>query len=259
MKQTIIILLFLLLQNSCIYNKLRYIQDKNEVFGQINKYDNKAPDYKLKENDILYIKIKSTNKEISELFALTGNNLASSTTRNNNNNFYLQGFTIDKEGCIVLPVIGKLHIEGLNIDQAQEKVQKKLNEYLNNAIVKLKLVSFYVDFLGEIKNEGRLSVMQDNINILEAIAQMGGITNYGNMENVMIVRKTKTGTKTFRIDLTQRNLLNSDKFYLLPYDIVVVEPLKRKSFQLSVRDYSLVLTTITSTITMILLVLNLTR
>ncbi len=241
-----------------MYHKLRYIQDKDEVFEQINEYANKAPEYKLKANDILYIRISSTNNDISKLFELEANG-----SRNNaydsDRNFYLQGFTLDSEGYIELPVAGKINLKGLTVDQAQFVVQKKVDEFINNGIVKLKLVSFYIDFLGELNKQGRLMVRQDNINILDAIAQMGGITDYGNRSNVLIIRKTEKGTKTFRVDLTQRKLLNSEQFYMLPYDMVVVEPLRRKSLQLSFRDYSLAITTITSTITFILLVMNLSK
>ncbi len=239
-----------------MYKKIRYIQDKDEVFGQIDNYANKAPDYQLQKQDILYIKISSTNSEISELFNIDSG-VGRMGNMDNNGNFYLQGVTIRESGFIVLPVLDSIRVEGLTIDHAEQKVQKKVNEVLNNAIVKVKLVSFYVEFLGEVNRQGRLSVMQDDINILDALSQMGGITDYGNRANVMIIRKTKSGTKTFRVDLTKRDLLTSEKFYLLPYDMVVVEPLRRKSFQLTVRDYSLALTTITSTITMILLILRL--
>ncbi len=254
-KISIFIVIILLLNSSCIYKKIRYIQDKNEVFGQINEYDNRAPEYKLQISDILYIKIQSTNKEISELFDAEQAN-ARMASFDNKGNFYLQGFSIDSSGCIVLPVLGTIKLEGLTIDQAQTKVQNKVNQLLNNTIVKVKLVSFYIDFLGEVNQQGRLLVKQDNINILDALAQIGGITDYGNRSNILIIRRTKKGTKTFHVDLTRRDLLTSDKFYMLPYDIVVVEPLRRKSFQLAVRDYSLVITTITSTITMIWLILN---
>ena len=95
--------------------------------------------------------------------------------------------------------------------------------------------------------------MKDN----DAFALAGGIGDYGDKRNVLVVRKTHNGTKTFYVDLTDRQLLLSDKFYLLPNDMVIVEPLRNKTFRMSIVDYTIILTTVTSTITMILLILSL--
>lgn len=259
MKQ--ILLLFLLstlLFSSCMHNKIRYILDKNEVFEKTNEYANKAPEYLIQKQDILYIKISSTNKEINEYFEIDTRQIYGNSG-GQGSSFYLRGFTVNDTGYVNIPVLGALYVESKTIEEVQELVQKKTDEHLNNAIAKVKLVSFYLTFLGEVKGEGKITVMQDEINILDAIALAGGISDYGNKQNVLVVRQTNEGTKTFRVDLTKRQLLESEKFYLLPNDIIIVEPLKNKSFQLGVRDYSLILSTVTSTITMVLLVINLLK
>ncbi len=239
-----------------MHNKIRYILDKNEVFENINEYENKAPDYQIQIDDILYIKINSTNKEINEYFELNSSRL-NSQTNGQGNSFYLRGFCVNDSGYVKIPVLGNIFVQGFTIKEVQELVQKKTDSILNNAIATVKLVSFYVTFLGEVNSQGKITVMQDEINILDAISLAGGIADYGNKKNVLVVRQTKKGSKTFRVDLTERKLLTSEKFYMLPNDIVIVEPLKSKSFQLGIRDYSLLLTTVTSTITMVLLVINL--
>ncbi len=244
--------------SGCMHNKIRYILDKNEVFEKINEYENKAPDYQIQATDILYIKISSTNKEINEYFEVSSSRL-NNQTGGQANNFYLRGFCVNDSGYVSVPVLGDIYVEGYTIKEVQELVQNKTDNILNNAIATVKLVSFYITFLGEFNSQGKVTVMQDEINILDAISLAGGIADYGNKKNVLVVRQTKKGTKTFRVDLTERKLLTSDKFYMLPNDIVIVEPLKSKSFQLGIRDYSLLLTTATSTITMVLLVINLMK
>lgn len=253
------ILLYIILASSlssCMHNKLRYIQDKNEIFDKVNEYSNQPPDYKIQVKDILYIKISSTNKELDKYFNIGSDNLSISGDQRSGSAFFLRGFTVNDSGFVEVPVLGDILVEGLTIKEIQTKIQKITDEHLNNAIATTRLVSFYITFLGEINGQGKQTIMQDNINILDAVALAGGISDYGNRKNVLIVRQTKTGTKTFRVDLTKRSLLSSDKFYLLPNDIVIVEPLMRKSFQLSARDYTLVLSTITSSTAMIFLILN---
>lgn len=254
----IIFLLFSLFLSSCMHQKIRYIQDKNEVFEKIGEYSNHVPDYRIQTKDILYIKITSTNKEINEYFEIGTRQLGNSSGTQGNS-FYLMGFTVNDSGYVSVPVLGNIYVEGATVKEVQDLIQKKTDEHLNNAIATVKLVSFYLTFLGEINSQGKITVMQDQVNILDGIALAGGVSDYGNKKNVLIVRQTLDGTKTFRVDLTERKLLSSDKFYLLPNDIVIIEPLKRKSFQLGVRDYTLVLTTVTSTVTMVLLLANLLK
>jgi len=256
MKNIYRVLIIIVLLPSCMANKIKYIQDKDEAFEQIDEYANKPKDYKLQEKDILYVKITSTNKEINEYFNLNNRNITSNAQ---NSNFYLDGFTVNDSGYVQIPVLGDVKVSGLNMKEVSELLQEKTDMYLNNAIVNVKLVSFFLTFLGELNTQGRITVYQDDINILDAVALAGGVSDYGDKRNVLVVRKTQNGTKTFHMDLTKRNLLLSDKFYMLPNDLVIVEPLRNKTFRMSVMDYTMVLTTITSTITMVLLIMNLSK
>lgn len=259
MRFIIIFLMVSLLASSCMHNKIRYILDKNETADKSYEYENHPPSYLIQKNDILYVKISSTNKDISAYFEIQSDQNSNSTGGGQNNSFYLNGFTVNDSGYVVVPVLGSIFVEGKPMKEIQEIIQKKTDEHLNNAITTVRLVSYYLTFLGEINSQGKITVMQDNVNILDGIALAGGISDYGNKKNVLVVRQTSSGTKSFRVDLTDRKLLNSDKFFLVPNDIIIVEPLKNKSFQLGVRDYTLLLTTITSTITMVLLVVTLLK
>ena len=74
----------------------------------------------------------------------------------------------------------------------------------------------------------------------------GDITDYGNRKRILVLRPTKEGTHTFRLDLTKTDILTSDGFFLLPNDIVYVEPIKSKSFKLNIPVMSLTLSTIST-------------
>jgi len=258
MRFIVIFLIVSLLASSCMHNKIRYILDKNEIPDTVYEYANVAPTYLIHKNDILSIKISSTNKEINAFFEIEKSQ-GNSSGSGQNNSYYLNGFTVNDTGYVVVPVLGSIFVEGKDMKEIQAIVQKRTDEHLNNAITTVRLVSYYLTFLGEINSQGKITVMQDNVNILDGVALAGGISDYGNKKNVLVVRQTPSGTKSFRIDLNDRNILSSNKFYLVPNDIIIVEPLKMKSFQLGVTGYTLLLTTITSTITMVLLVISLLK
>lgn len=255
-KPVTLFICLLLIFSSCLHNKIRYIIEKDEEPGLVTEYPNKPPDYFIKQKDILYIKISSANEEINKILNIESNQM-SSMNAIEGNPFYLNGINVNDSGNISLPVIGSFHVEGKKIDQVQAMIQQKVDERMNNTEVKVSLVSFNLTFLGEFNKQGKYTIMQDNLNILDAIGIAGGMNDYGNKKNVLVLRKVEEGTKAFKLDLTDRSLLTNKQFFLMPDDIIIAEPLKNKSFQLGVKDYTLLLTTITSTITMVLLVITL--
>ena len=84
------------------------------------------------------------------------------------------------------------------------------------------------------------------------LALAGDITQYGNRKSILIVRTINNENITFRVDLTKENIISTEQFYLLPNDIVIVEPLPLRAFRLNTTTISLVfsgLTTLVTTLT----------
>ena len=240
------------LQMSCTSNKkLVYMQNMPKGSEKIITQKN-AVEQTLQIGDVVYVRILSINKEINELFNIesgTQTNITSETT------ISLKGFTIDNQGYIRLPVIDTVKILGLNTFDAEKKIQLKVNEYFKNATVMLKLLNSKISVLGEVNRPGSFIIYKIEINILEAISLAGDISQIGDRKNVVIVRTIGNENVTYRIDLTDVNLIKSKDFYLLPNDIVVVEPLKLKSFRMNTPTISLFfsgLTALAATITLFL-------
>ena len=97
---------------------------------------------------------------------------------------------------------------------------------------------------------------RSQLTVLDAIGMAGDITNYGNRQHILVVRPTREGTQTFRINVQDKNLLQSEGYFLLPNDIVIVEPIKSKPFQLNIPTISLVLTSITTLILVLSFIAN---
>jgi len=244
----------ILFGSSCIHNKVRYIINDSEKIGQVNNYPNPSPIYLIKKKDILAIRIISSNNEVNGLF-----NAASGSSVSGSQGGSGSGFEVNDSGSIILPVVGELYVEGKTIKEIRELVSSKVLERINNADVTVSLASFYLTFLGEFSRQGKVPVAQDNINMVEAIALAGGISDFGNKKRVLVLRQSISGTQTFRINVTDRSLLVSDNYFLQPNDILIAEPMKNKSFQLGIRDYTMVMSTITSTVAMVFLVINLVK
>jgi polysaccharide export outer membrane protein len=250
---TAFILIFI--ASSCNRN-IRYIYKKDQGLDTIIEYPVNSEPYRIKPNDILHIKIITTDQKINELFSI--DNQSNNINRTGSgNNFYLTGFTVSDSGYVEVPVLGTLKAGGKTVREFRSEVNEKTFEYLKEAIIDVKLVSFKISFLGEVSQKGTVNIYQDNIDILEAMARAGGVSDYGNMRKVTVVRQDEEKRMVYKLDLTERDLLTSNKFYLYPDDIVIVEPNKTKIVQMNIRDYLFFVSAITSAVTTTVLVINL--
>ncbi|MCK0147038.1 polysaccharide biosynthesis/export family protein [Arenibacter sp. F26102] len=133
-------------------------------------------------------------------------------------------YLIDQDGNINFPVIGKLKISGLSPEEVRLLLTEKLKDYLKDPIINIRLVNFTVTILGEVQRPGTYPVSGERITILEALGFAGDLTIKGIRKNVMVIRDFD-GTKVYtRIDLTQKEAMNSPVYYLTQNDVVYVEP-----------------------------------
>jgi len=203
-------------------------------------------EYKLKTGDILYVSIKSMNPEVNTLFNPESNMEAGggggygSMKYSTPSGAYLYGFEIDNEGNLKLPMLGKINLLGTPITQVESVVQKKADEFLNDAIVKVKLLNFKVTVTGEVRNPGTYYNYNNSITVIEAIALASGNTDFAAIKKVMVVRTFPEGNRSFMIDLSTKKTYSSEAFYLQPNDYVIVQPDKYKNFQLNSQAYSLI-------------------
>jgi polysaccharide export outer membrane protein len=94
------------------------------------------------------------------------------------------------------------------------------------------------------------------LTVLEAIGRAGGVGDYGNRSKVLVIRPMDKGTKTFRLNLQDKKILSSEAYFLLPNDVVIVEPLNQKIFSMNLPTISFIITTFTSVVTTTLLLIN---
>lgn len=214
-----------LLFSSCYSNKrLVYLQDKDFSDDRVTVVENTRSVYRLQPSDILSVQIKSAGQtELSNLFnvgSLQNSAFASPGS------FYLEGYSVDNRGNIVLPVLGELMVKNLTLGEVQTLIQQHTDKYLNNATVIVKLTSFRVTVLGEVKSPGHYFVYNNQANVLEALGMAGDLTQYGNRKKVKLIRQIPTGSTVVMLNLTDPDLLRSDFFYMTPGDVLYVEPLR---------------------------------
>lgn len=217
----------------------------------------KLSEYLIKINDNLYVDIQSMSPEVNAMFNPAKGIPTQAGVQQNYGQLsgqYLNGFQVDLSGDVHLPVIGKIALAGLSLKQARESIQLRVDEYIKDATVKVKLLSFKVTVLGEVKKAGVYYNYSNNMTVLDGISMANGVTDYGRIQRVLVLRPSDEGSKTFRLDLSNKNFLSSEAFFLQPNDVVYVEPDKYKNVKLNSPIYSLFLSTL-STLILVLKVL----
>jgi polysaccharide export outer membrane protein len=239
--------LIIILLGSCTsQKKLMYLSNLDTTSVE-QFFPMQRPDYRIQYQDILYINISTLNSEMNELINLSTQRFSATSFRDESN-IYIFGYTVSDSGTITLPILGDIFVNGLTMTEVKQSIQERANEYLKDAVVNVKLLSFKFTVIGEVNRPGTYTNYNNQLTVLEAIGTAGNITDYGNRKNVLIVRPTKEGSHTYRINLQDKNLLQSEGYFLLPNDIVIVEPFKSKPFRLNIPTISLALSSISTLI-----------
>jgi len=119
---------------------------------------------------------------------------------------------------------------------------------LKNATVVTKLISYKITVLGEVNNPGYHYVYNNQATLLEALGLAGDLTIFASRKNVKLIRTVPQGTEVVLLDLKDPNLLKSKYFYLMPNDVVYVEPLRARSKRSNLENLTLLFSAITTAI-----------
>ena len=252
-KILILITIIAFLFSSCVsQKKIRYLQQKQKDDTNTFFEANKTLDYKIQPKDNLFIKISSLDEKTNMLFnSMTGATAMTGATNQQDAGIYLSSYSVTDEGYIEFPILGKIFIKELTVEQTKNLLQQLVDEYIKEAVVIVKMVNFKITILGEAKNPGLYSIYQNKINVFEAISMAGDLSDFANRNNVILIRQVKGGSKTYYMDLTSNKILSSDLYYLSPNDILYISPLRVKQYGFATFPYALVFSSITLLLTLL--------
>jgi polysaccharide export outer membrane protein len=240
MKKVLGLLILMLLAASCIPTKrITYLQDskKSQQDSLITIRKVQAP-YRLQISDILSINIKAPfdNDVVSE-FTIAAGNAAGGGAVNPQQaargGLYFSGFTVTQQGFIRMPQLGEIPAVGKTLDELREDITERLTTQFfkekANIFVDVKLEGLRYVMVGEVGRPGQTTILRDQVSIVEAVAEAGGIPITGDIQNIKIIRQYPGGVKTHEVDLTTIDVINSPYYFLRPNDMIVVNPLPQKA------------------------------
>jgi polysaccharide export outer membrane protein len=251
----------LLAVSACVPNRKYVYLQKGDVNKSgllkdttLRKYNFTDFNYRIQPEDILSIRFESLTPKEFDFFAnqgaITGQGLGQQA------NPLLIGELVDKEGMVPFPVIGKVRVGGLTVYEAQDTIQKIANQYIESAVVKVRLINFRITILGEVNREGTITLANNRVSMLEAIGLTGGLTDLADKQNVKLIRQKKGKTEVQYINLLSEEFMNSPYYFVNQNDVLIVPALKQRPFR---KYFGQNVALIVSTLSLIVLTLNLTK
>ena len=236
LKKILLLALPLLLFASCASQKdVPYFQNSKEVDLSKSQY---LYDARIMPKDQLTITVSAADDQDVVPFNMTVPTPYTTNQRSTYSQAMLQTYLVDNDGNIIFPIVGQLHVGGLTKSQAEEMILDRIKPYMSeavNPIVTVRMTGYQISVIGEVARPGTFNVSREKISILEALAQAGDLTIYGQRKNVQLIREDSTGRKSiYTFDLTDANIINSPYFYLQQNDVIYVTPNKVKAQNSSV-------------------------
>lgn len=242
-----IIIATIFLSGCCVkYKNLVYIQDKYENTSDTIS-TSKNQEIVLRTGDNLYINLIGAN--ISDLGIYYRDDRVGGSTREF---LALQGYMIDPEGNFKFPMIGDVKVAGLTLNEARDLIQSKIDEYIANVVVVVRLLNYDITVLGEVARPGTYTFTQREVNLFDALGMAGDCTPNADRQHVIILRKEAENTKAETLNLLRSDFVANPYFWLKPNDVVYVKPTRSKTVAANSPLLSVILSSLSVTATLIL-------
>lgn len=210
--------------------------------------------YRIQPNDNLYIQVLTSDEITGKYFNIS----SSDRYLNNDAAIELGSYKVNEGGYIDLPLIGQIKVSGLTTSEIKVLVQEGVSKYLQQASVEVKHVNRQFSILGEVAHPGTYSMYKDRISIFEALGYGGDLSDYGNRQNVKLVRHNGLEKEVVVLDLTKKDIIFSPYYYIMPNDVIYVEPSSRVYGSKSL-TIGTILTAINTGVTLFYLIYNLSN
>lgn len=182
---------------------------------------------RVKTDDKLSIIINSKDPQLANLFNLSIVSYRVGQTNIAPSNQEVSNYTVDSEGNIDFPVIGKIQVAGMNREEIAALIKNKLitRNLVKDPVVTVEFTNAAISILGEVNHPGRYGIDRDKITILDALGLAGDLTIYGKRENILVLREESGRQISYQLNLCSgHDLLASPAYYLQQNDVVYVEP-----------------------------------
>lgn len=233
---TLIFVMICAISMGCVRNKkIIYLQDsppKGSVSKPVELIPYAVDEYRLQNSDVVDITMKTTSAELNQILDISDsdNQLRNMEGLNSGDVFFLNGYTLDDEGFVDLPLIGQVKLVGMNLKEAKYVIEERLQKFVNkdNYYVRVRLGGIRYSAIGEFNRPGKFTILQNRVTIFEAIANAGDMTTLAKRTEVILMRQYPDGIKTFTVNLLSDKIMQSEFFFIRQNDMIYARPMNVK-------------------------------
>ena len=212
--------------------EIAYFQD---ITGETSLKSARAETIRLQPFDKISVIVNSRDPQVTAMFNLPyytkrigdSQSLTSNSGVVSSSQTGMSGYTVDSDGCIDFPVLGKILVAGLTREEAEERIKEELldSRQIKDPVVTIEFMNLGFSILGEVAKPGRYKIDRDRFTVLDAISLAGDLTINGRRDNIMLVRHEVTKDRTYMLNLMDaKSLYASPAFYMEQGDIIYVTP-----------------------------------
>ena len=225
-QQILVMGLIALSAMSCVTKKNMTVMREAgpDMMDSINAKFHPQSETIIRSGDALTVIVSALDKEAVVPYNLPTVTFSTPGTKELQTSSSMSYYTVNEDGTIELPVLGKVQVAGLTRPEIEQKLQGLLATQVLNPLVQVNLVDAKVTVMGEVKDPKQVEMKNGRLTILEALAAAGDVTPYARRENVLITREVDGKIEMARLDLRDVNILTSPYYYLQQNDVVYVSP-----------------------------------
>ncbi len=230
---------FCLLAACSTSREVVYFQDLRP--GESEQKIDASYELRLRPKDKISIIVNSRDPQLTNLFNLPyvtrQLGQSSATGLSSNMSQGVSAYTLDNEGCIDFPVLGRLQVSGKTREEVAAYIKEELvsQNLVKDPVVTVEFVNLSISVLGEVNKPGRYLIERDKPTLLDALSMAGDLTIYGKRDKVLVLRSEEGVQRVYGVDLRSASYLySSPVYYLQQNDVIYVEPNEVKSRQSTV-------------------------
>lgn len=200
--------------------EILYFQDIDQITPQ--KIDAEYQPVIMKD-DKLQIIISGLDKSVVQPYNNTLYYNASGNMGASNPNSVIP-YLVDSKGCIEMPGLGRIHVEGMRSSDLVSYITNTLIDrgFVREPVVSVSFLNYRITVLGEVRSPGTYTMPSERVTVLQALGMAGDLGLQADRHDIILIRDEDGKQVHYKIDLTKSEILNSELFYLHQNDVLYV-------------------------------------
>ncbi|MBK8681432.1 MAG: polysaccharide biosynthesis/export family protein [Bacteroidetes bacterium] len=165
-------------------------------------------------------------------------------------------YTINQNGEVNLPIVGLVNVNNKTEQETELMLTKLYSEYYIDPFVNIVITNKFITIYRGGSDAKQLLISRPDLTVLDAIGQAGGIPENARSSKIKILRTVNGEKLTEEIDLSGIEDINKAQAYVMPNDIIYIEPGLNAHF---FREISPIITTVSSIVVIYAFFANLNK